>query len=129
MAQQTLLVVDDEDGVIHAIHQTLEASEYRVLATTDPHRALAMLRAGEVVDLMIIDLFMPAMGGGTLLKECRQIRPDLRVLLSSGLASDGELRRWRRRGEVVVPKPWRDEEFRDAVQRALSRGSPAALPT
>ena len=129
MPEQTLLIVDDEDGVIHAIHQTLEASGYRVLATTDPHQALAMLRAGEVVDLMIIDLFMPAMDGGTLLKECRRIRPGLRALLASGLASPGELRRWRGRGEVVVPKPWRDEEFRSAVQRALSRGSPAALTT
>lgn len=129
MAEQTVLIVDDEEGVIHAIHQTLEASGYRVLTTTDPHRALAMLRAGEIVDLMIIDLFMPAMDGGTLLKECRRVRPDLRALLSSGLASDAELRRWRGRGEVVVAKPWRDDEFRNAVQRALSRGSPAALTT
>jgi CheY-like chemotaxis protein len=78
---------------------------------------------------MIIDLFMPVMDGGTLLKECRRIRPGLPVLLSSGIASDAELRRWRGRGEVVVPKPWREAEFRDAVQRALSRGSPAALLT
>jgi CheY-like chemotaxis protein len=88
-----------------------------------------MLRSGDIVDLMIIDLFMPRMDGGTLLKECRRIRPGLRVLLSSGIASDAELRRWRGRGEVVVPKPWRETEFRDAVQRALSRGSQAALLT
>jgi CheY-like chemotaxis protein len=129
MGERTLLIVDDEDGVIYAIRQTLESCGYRVLATTDPQRALEMLRSGEIVDLMIIDLFMPVMDGGTLLKECRRIRPGLPVLLSSGIASDAELRRWRGRGEVVVPKPWREAEFRDAVQRALSRGSPAALLT
>jgi DNA-binding response OmpR family regulator len=75
MAEQTLLIVDDENGVIDAIHQTLEASGYRVLATTDPHRALAMLRAGEAVDLMIIDLFMPAMDGGTLLRSAAGFAP------------------------------------------------------
>jgi len=129
MPERTLLVVDDEDGVIYAIHQTLQACGYRVLATTSPHCALEMLRAGERVDLMIIDLFMPAMDGATLLKECRQIRPGLRVLLSSGVASDAELRRWRGRGEAVVAKPWRETEFRDAVLKALSRGSPATLMT
>ena len=122
--ERTLLIVDDEDGVIYAIRQTLEDCGYRLLYTTDPHRALEILRAGEPIDLVIIDLFMPSMDGATLLKECRRMRGDIKVMLTSGLASGTELQRWRARGEVVVAKPWREAEFTNAVKRSLSRPNP-----
>ena len=123
-AERTLIIVDDEDGVIHAIRETLKDSGYRLLSTTNPQRVLEILGAGEAVDLIIIDLFMPAMDGATLLKECRQMRDDVKVVLITGLASEAELRRWRARGEVIVGKPWRDVDLTNAVKRSLSRGHP-----
>jgi two-component system, cell cycle sensor histidine kinase and response regulator CckA len=58
---------------------------YRVTAETDPIAALAALRAApETFDLLLTDLTMPAMSGLELLREARQVRPDLPVVLATG---------------------------------------------
>jgi len=116
----TVLIVDDEDGVIWSIRQTLENCGHQLVATTSPHDALRIVRTS-TVDLLITDLFMPAMDGATLLKRSRQIRPELKVILTTGIASQGELRRWRARREVIISKPWLDKELLDAVAKALPR--------
>ena len=58
---RTVLVVDDEDGVLYAIRQTLENLDYRVIETTDARQALGMVKTDSSIDLLIIDLFMPGM--------------------------------------------------------------------
>ena len=122
--ERTLLAVDDEDGVNSAIRDTLEPFGYRVLETTDPWRALEIVR-GQPPDLLIIDLFMPLMDGATLLQQCRLLHPGLPVLLTTGLASQEELRRWRARGETIIAKPWLDEELAMAVKQAFERADSA----
>ena len=117
---RTVLVVDDEDGVISSIEQALEHLECQLITTTDPHQALRIVEAGSI-DLLITDLFMPSMDGATLLRRSREIQPGLKVVLTTGVASDQQLRRWRARREVIISKPWLDEEFLEAVTRALMR--------
>lgn len=114
-----ILVVDDEAGVIEAVRETLWSRGYRLIATTDPLRALDILRSKAPVDLLITDLFMPGLSGSRLLKEGRRLRPGLRALLLTGLASPEESARWHRRGETLVFKPWTDEEFHASIGEAL----------
>jgi CheY-like chemotaxis protein len=121
--RRTVLIVDDEDGVLYAIRQTLGDLDYRLITTTDPHHALQILKTDISIDLLITDLFMPTVDGATLLEQSRQIRPGLRVVLTTGAASDQDLRRWRARGELIVSKPWLDKEFTNKVEKALMRPS------
>ena len=51
-----VLIVDDEDGVLYAIRQTLENLDYRMIATTDAHQALEIVKTDASIDLLIIDL-------------------------------------------------------------------------
>jgi CheY-like chemotaxis protein len=118
---RTLLIVDDEYAVVCAIREALGDLKCRVITTTDPTQALQILETDGSVDLLITDLFMPAMDGGTLLKKGRQIRPGLSAVLTTGAASGDQLRRWRARGEFVVAKPWLEGEFAAAVEKALKR--------
>ena len=118
---ETVLVVDDEDGVLYAIRQTLENLDYRVIETTDARQALGMVKTDSSIDLLIIDLFMPGMNGATLLRKSREIRPNLRVVLMTGIASNEQVRQWRARGELIVVKPWQDEELIRAMQKAFKR--------
>lgn len=119
-AKRTILVVDDEADVLGAIRDTLEGPAYRLIVTTDPHFAFETLRGNKSIELLIADLFMPAMNGATLLHECRQIRPGLHAILTTGAASAEQLRAWRLRGETIVLKPWLDDELTVAVQKALA---------
>src|SRR5262245_54243249 len=114
---RTILIVDDEPGVIDAVRETLCGLGHNLIATTDPHSALSMLKEHRV-DLLITDVFVPQMDGGRLLSECRRIQPKLNVVVLTGLASDSEFRLWRRRGESIISKPWLDEEFIDVVANA-----------
>src|SRR5262249_46394556 len=118
---RTILIVDDESGVIEAIRESLPPLGCSIATTTDPERALRLLSGDNSIDLLITDLLMPTMDGETLLRRGRRIRPGLRAVVTTGLASDGEIRRWRRRGELVVVKPWLDGEIARAVDAALGR--------
>jgi CheY-like chemotaxis protein len=120
-ATRTVLVVDDEAGVLQAIDQTLQGLDYRMIATTDARHALSILKSDSSIDLLITDLFMPGMDGATLLRKSREIRPDLRVVFTTGIASKEQVRHWRSRGELIIQKPWRDEEFIQATRKALNR--------
>ena len=115
----TILVVDDEDGVIQAVCETLRDSGHRLITTTNPHQALEILGSNAPVHLLITDLFMPTMSGARLLRESRRIRPGLRAVILTGVASPEEFDRRRRRGESVVLKPWTQEEFTTAVAREI----------
>ena len=119
----TLLIVDDEVGVIDAIRESLCELNYHLISTTDPQRALEIIQSGSRVDVLITDLFMPSMDGATLLKQSRQVLPGLKAVLTTGAASPDQLRRWRARGELVVMKPWLEGEFADVVGRALKKGA------
>lgn len=121
----TLLVVDDERAVVDAMREALEPFPYRVLATTDPHHALDLLKSDPSIDLLIADLYMPAMDGVTLLEKGRDVRPDLKIILTTGLASENEFRRWRRKREVIILKPWMEGEFIGAVEKLLESRTPA----
>jgi CheY-like chemotaxis protein len=115
-----ILVVDDEADVLGSIQQTMDGLEYELIVTRDPQFALQTLLSDPSIELLITDLFMPGMDGAKLLDQCRQIRPGLKAILTTGAASGEQVRRWRSRGEIVVSKPWFNEELTVAVREALN---------
>lgn len=117
--RRIVLVVDDEDGVLNAFRQSLADLNCEVITTTDAHNAIRIITAQNLVDLLITDLFMPGMDGATLARRSRTIRPDLRVVFTTGVASDVQLRFWRAKGELIIPKPWMDQELIEAVEQAF----------
>jgi CheY-like chemotaxis protein len=116
----TILIVDDEQEVIEAVGESLRDLPCSLLATTNPRHALTIIRAGQPLALLITDLFMPSMSGGQLLREARRIRPALPALLLTGVASQQEFIKWRRRGEYIVGKPWFEDELISTIGTVLS---------
>ncbi|HEX9727722.1 MAG TPA: ATP-binding protein [Gemmatimonadales bacterium] len=119
-ARITVLVVDDEPLVRKTAVRALERFGYRTLSAENGDAGVAALeRATPPVDLAILDVVMP--GGGTMLVErMRDIRPDLRVLVSSGFGPSGEVERMLAAGAAgFLQKPYEITELRDAVARAL----------
>jgi len=84
---ETLLLVEDEDGVRLALEAILTRHGYRVLAASHARAALS-LAANHVgpIHLLVTDLVLPGMSGSRLAAQLRERRPDLRVLFMTGYA-------------------------------------------
>jgi nitrogen-specific signal transduction histidine kinase/CheY-like chemotaxis protein len=83
-----LLVVDDEPLLREIIAQQLEGCGYSAQTAGNAMEALALLDAGEQVDLIISDLSMPGMDGMSLVREAQRRRPRLPAILLTGFASN-----------------------------------------
>lgn len=82
-----VLIVDDDDIVREAMAECLEA-DYKVVAASSGAEAVALLDAGETVDVLVTDLTMPGMDGLRLIREAQIRRPGLPALLLTGYAGD-----------------------------------------
>ncbi len=86
---ETVLVVEDEDGLRKVAVRALTAAGYRVLVAANGADALQLLeREPRPVHLMLTDVIMPGMSGRELADRLQGIRPATRVLFTSGYAPD-----------------------------------------
>jgi signal transduction histidine kinase/CheY-like chemotaxis protein len=119
---ETILVVEDDDMVRGYVEGELKALGYRVIVTRNGPAALAILRSPEKVDLLFSDVVMPGgMFGTELAKEATRLRPDLKILLTSGYterpveAVDGIGRKVQ-----VLHKPFRRHDLAATLRSVLT---------
>ena len=87
--RETVLVVEDEDGVRHLLTQVLERKGYRVLEACNGEQALQIYQElNQEIDLVLTDIIMPKMGGRTLAEEVRRIKPAAKIVFMSGYTDD-----------------------------------------
>jgi CheY-like chemotaxis protein len=117
----TILVVDDEAIVRNSLKRALTRFGYRVLEAGDGGSALATMQAADPpVDLIILDLVLPG-GGAGIFELLKAVRPDVRVLISSGYSPDADAARGLMdRVEGFLPKPYELGQLRTAVTQALT---------
>ena len=80
-----ILVVDDEQNVRDAISLLLKREGHRVVVAECGHGALSAVEAF-MFDLVIVDIFMPGMGGLETISVLREDAPDLPIIVMSGYA-------------------------------------------
>lgn len=104
----TILFVDDEDAILDLGRQMLAALGYNVLPAGSGEEALRVYREHQAeIDLVILDMIMPHMGGGETFDRMRQINPRAKVLLSSGYSLDGQAQEILDRGcDGFIQKPF-----------------------
>ncbi|MDX2223019.1 MAG: response regulator, partial [Rhodospirillaceae bacterium] len=83
-----ILLVEDEDAVRVFAARALKTKGYRVLEARTGEQALDILHEQAEVALMITDMMMPGMDGGTLARLIRVERPEVRIILISGYAEE-----------------------------------------
>lgn len=118
---ETVLLVDDEITVIEAARAMLAFLGYHViLAQNGEHAVDTFLRKADEIDLVILDLIMPGMDGGKVFDRIRQIKPAMRVILSSGYAISGPAEEIMRRGcDGFIQKPYNISELSQIVRKVL----------
>ena len=80
----TVLLVDDDDQVRITAECLLNDLNYEVIAVASAIEALDVLRRNESIDVLFTDVVMPGMDGGELAEQARLLRPDLKILFTSG---------------------------------------------
>lgn len=81
--KKVLLLVDDSDQMLAVRRFLLETRGYKVLSASSGEQALELFRQGGI-DLVLSDLVMPNMDGNQLIREMKQIDPEVPMIIFSG---------------------------------------------
>jgi len=120
---ETVLLVDDEEAILEVGKDLLEAVGYRVLLARDGKEAIEVYRKNQdEIDIVVLDMVMPTMGGGKAYDKMKEINPKVKVLLSSGYSIDGEAAEILKRGcKSFIQKPFMinvlAKEIRDILNK------------
>jgi signal transduction histidine kinase/CheY-like chemotaxis protein len=116
-----VLIVDDDRDVGRLAARILETFQYEVTALTDPTEAVKLVRKRPTkFDLVLTDLLMPELSGPELARALKKIRPDLPLLLISGLVSSVTEESARRQGFVgLIRKPFEIDQIVKSVAGIL----------
>jgi PAS domain S-box-containing protein len=118
---ETVLLVEDEEGLREASREALTSLGYRVLAAASARQALERLD-GHRVNLVITDVVMPEMGGEALLRELTRRSPGVPVLAVTGYPIRDDVEQLRELGfSDVLCKPFDAPTLARAVHRNLYR--------
>jgi two-component system cell cycle sensor histidine kinase/response regulator CckA len=113
----TVLIVDDEDVLRRVCQRALHTLGYRTLTAADGVEAIEQFRQhGHDIDVVLLDVMMPRMGGRETLLALLELRPDVKILIITGFSHNQEVQellRWGARGYLV--KPFDIETLRAAV--------------
>ena len=86
---ELIFVVDDEEDIRSFISEVLKSHGYRVLLAANGHQAIEMFKKkNRDIDLVILDMVMPGMGGEEAFLKMKAINPRIRALLSTGYSQD-----------------------------------------
>jgi signal transduction histidine kinase len=118
---ETILLVDDDEAVRHTGKERLERAGYTVLTASEGEKALDIYRKKKLkINLVLLDLIMPGMGGVSCLYELLQTDPGLKVVIISGYSPDEETM------EVIeactngyLRKPYTGDQLLCTVRKAL----------
>ena len=117
----TVLLVDDEEMVLEAGKELLNHLGYEVLLAENGREALELYKKNQdKIDLVLLDMVMPVMGGGEAFDRMKEINTDVKVLLSSGYSIEGEAREILKRGcDAFIPKPFKLEQLSQKLREIL----------
>ncbi|MCF8061306.1 MAG: PAS domain S-box protein [Deltaproteobacteria bacterium] len=120
----TILLVDDEQLVADVGAKMIEKLGYEPLVARSGQEALDIYeRERSRIDLVLLDMVMPGMGGGETFDRLHEVNPDVRVILSSGYSMDGRATEILKRGcKGFIQKPFDLHELSEKLRETLAAG-------
>jgi PAS domain S-box-containing protein len=116
----SILVVEDEDTLRRAVSKTLQNNGFSVLEANDGATALEVIRAHERrVDLVLLDVTLPGISSRAVFEEAKQLRPDLRVVVTSAYSEETATSSLGGRFESFIRKPYRLGDLVQLIRRGL----------
>jgi len=116
----TILVVDDDPQVREVITRILEGCGYAVVGAQDGEDAVRKFSTGAGIDLVVLDIVMPGMGGRECLRHLLRANAQARVLIVTGHMTDGSVQELMSEGALgLVEKPFSQWALVAKVQNAM----------
>jgi PAS domain S-box-containing protein len=118
----TILLVDDENMVLEAASRMLRKLGFMVHCAGSGREAIDLFerKAGEL-DMVILDMVMPEIGGEEVYQEIKRIKPKIKVLISSGYDCSGRIKEiLDRECDSFIHKPFSLGELSESLQKLLS---------
>jgi PAS domain S-box-containing protein len=119
---QTILLVEDEEGVKQLVEQTLTMAGYAIISASNGVEALECAQpTSREIDLVITDVIMPGLSGPDVVAQLQVARPDIRVIYMSGYADLGVVHEnILGEGHALLQKPFRLDTLRNLVAETLA---------
>jgi two-component system cell cycle sensor histidine kinase/response regulator CckA len=120
---ESLLLVDDEDTILDVGKEMLTTLGYKVMLARSGKEAIELYKKNEnKIDMVILDMIMPDMGGGEVYDRLKEINPHIKVLLSSGYSMHGQASQILQRGcDGFIQKPFDMKRFSRAIRGILEK--------
>jgi two-component system response regulator PilR (NtrC family) len=123
MAQQKILVVDDEKSMCEFLEIMLKKDGYEVKSTTSGEEALELLDKN-LYSMVLTDVKMPGVNGFEVLRKTKEVSPDTVVIMITAYGSpEGAVTAIKEGAYDYVTKPFRVEEVKLTIKKSLERSN------
>jgi signal transduction histidine kinase/ActR/RegA family two-component response regulator len=123
LKDKTILIVDDEDMIRDLARGVLANTGIKILEAVSGEEAIKMFkRHRDKIDVIFLDVIMPGLKGDVVLKRLREIKNNVKVIISSGFMSEDQRTKLKEYTiEAFLDKPFTDEAIIDAIIKVLSK--------
>jgi len=120
---ETVLLVDDENLIIEVGVEILKTLGYKALLAKSGQEAVDIYKTNrDAIDIVVLDMIMPGMGGGETYDSLKKINPEVKVLLSSGYSIDGMATDILERGcNQFIQKPFDIKELSQKLREVIDQ--------
>jgi len=120
--ERYLLIIDDEPGILAALHRTLRLENYEILTASNSPDALNLM-ATHPVDVVLTDLRLADMNGVEFLRKIKVIYPDTVRMVLSGFTEVNSILKAVNEGVIYrfITKPWEPEDLRNQLRDAFQQ--------
>ncbi len=121
---ETILLVDDEESLLVLGQDMLREHGYTTITVESGERAIEIYkREKDRIDLVILDIGMPGMGGYKCLQELLKINPEIKVIIASGYTDSEKVKEVLEHGAAgFISKPYRLTDMLDNLRKLLDQG-------
>ena len=127
VGRETVLLIDDEERVRNTCRDSLKLLGYAVMTASSGEEAIKIYaEKTDIIDIIVLDMIMPGIGGKETYRRLREINPNVRVLLASGYAVDGKGREIMDAGcNAYIQKPFKVEQLSILIRDLMENECPA----
>ena len=127
---QTILLVDDHELVLRALHTYLEKRGYNVLEAHDGEEALLLAECfPSMIQVLVTDMVMARVNGRELARRLMALRPEMQVIMMSGFPDEIMAQQEMTPQIPILAKPFKPKRLLTVIEDVLANPKPARTVT